>query len=110
MAEEIVNIREYLEQFRIQWTERMGEVGDALARDLRMLVDLLLTEEREILVEVVESKVAPWAIADSSEKIPLEKISKEGLAQLLQNREYISDGELFEILKLRYAYDHTGTD
>ena len=24
MAEEIVNIREYLEQFRIEWTERMG--------------------------------------------------------------------------------------
>ena len=85
-----------------------GGMGDALARDLRMLVDLLLTEEREILVEVVESRVAPWAIADSSEKIPLERISKEGIEKLLQNREYISDGELFEILKLRYAYDPTG--
>ena len=108
MAEEIVNIREYLEQFRIEWTERMGGMGDALAKDLRMLVDLLLTEEREILVEVVESRVAPWAIADNSEQIPLEKISKEGIEKLLQNREYISDGELFEILKLRYAYDSTG--
>ena len=97
-----MTVREYMEQFRTQWRERLGDTGDSLARDLNILVEVILAEHREILDEALKERVASWALIDSDETIPLTKISKEGLAQLLANPDYISNGELFEIFKARF--------
>ena len=92
-----INVREYMEEFRAQWHEHLGSTGDDLARDLSQLVDVILAEFEAI----VRENVASWALVNSDEKIPLSKISKEGLVHLLANPEYISNGELFEVLKTR---------
>ena len=97
-----LTLREYFEQFNAQWTERLGTTGESLARDLSQLVDLILEEHKSILEEIVKERVASWALSESEEKIPLDKISKEGLALLLTNPDYISNGELFEIIKARF--------
>ena len=95
-------IQAHLEQFRIQWTNRLGSVGNDLSRDLCQLVDLLLEEHHRIAIEAVNETVEPWARLGSEERIPLSKITKEGLASLLMNPEYISNGELMKILKQRF--------
>jgi len=95
-------LRKYLDQFHSEWSERLGGTGEDLARDLRKLVDLLLVEQEEIATEATKRLVASWALAASDEKIPLDKISKEGLLVLLANPNYISNGELMEMLKARF--------
>ena len=96
-----MRVQEVLQQFGDEWRKRLGSTGDDLARDLTLLADAILAENELAIEEVVRKRVASWALADSDEKIPLNKISKEGLVQLLTNPEYISDGELLEILKAR---------
>lgn len=96
-------LRKYLDQFHSEWSERLGGTGEDLARDLRKLVDLLLVEQEEIATEATKRLVDSWALADSDEKIPLNKISKDGLVGLLANPDYISNGELMEILKARFT-------
>ncbi len=98
----MVDFKSHLDAFEIQWKERLGDTGEALARDLRQLVDLLLIDQTRLLDERIKEQVASWALINSDEKIPLEKISKEGLAILLANPGYISNGELMEILKQRF--------
>ena len=98
---EPVKLLEYLEQFSIQWNERLGATGELLTRDIRQLVDLILIEHQEITEELIKIQVSPWALADNDEKIPLSKISKDGLIMLLTNPDYISNGELLEILRAR---------
>ncbi len=95
-------LRKHLEQFHIEWSERLGETGELLARDLKQLVDLILEEYQEIVQERIKATVAPWALVGNEELIPLNKISKEGLAGLLANPDYISNGELWELIKLRF--------
>ena len=95
-------LRNHLDQFHSEWSDRLGSTGDHLAQYLRKLVDLLLVEQEEIVTEATKRLVAPWALADSDERIPLDKISKEGLLMLLANPSYISNGELLEMLKARF--------
>lgn len=98
----IVDFRQHFDEFEARWRERLGSMGGDLAHDLRQLTDLLLVEQTQILDEMIRSRVASWALAGSEEKIPLDRISKEGLALLLTNPEYISNGELMELLKQRF--------
>ena len=100
------SIQETMEKLKADWRERYGIVGEEQSRDLNLLVDAILvyTEERnlELMNQVVNERVASWALANSDEKIPLDKISKEGLAILLANPDYISNGELLEMLRVRW--------
>ena len=96
------NLRDCLDQFHAKWSERLGVVGEDLARDLNQLVDLLLIEQEDFIDERVKERVASWALVGSDEKIPLSKISKDGLLRLLTDPNYISNGELMEMLKARF--------
>ena len=98
----VVDFRQHFDEFEARWRERLGTMGGELAHDLRQLTDLLLVEQTQVLEEIIKSRVASWALSDSDEKIPLHRISKEGVAILLTNPEYISNGELMEILKQRF--------
>ena len=98
----LTEIQHYLKEFHDKWAGHLGETGELLANDLRKLVDLILHEYEAIVEETIEKRVASWALANSKEQIPLNKISKEGLAKLLANPEYISNGELWELLKPRF--------
>ena len=102
MAMEESQIRDAMEKFRADWHRRLGESGDVLARDLNLLVDAILKETELIIDERVRARVAPWALIDNDDVIPVSKFSKEGILKLLGNREFISDGELFEILRTRF--------
>ena len=100
--EPMIDLRQHFEEFEVRWRERLGAVGGDLARDLRQLTDLLLMEQKRVGEETIRNRVASWALVDSDEKIPLDKIGKDGLMTLLTNPGYISNGELMEILKQRF--------
>ena len=100
--EPLVDFKSFFEEFEAQWRERLGGTGKALSRDLRMLTDLMILHQTELIDERVKQQVASWALANSDEKIPLDKISKDGLLALLTNQVYISNGEIMEMLKLRF--------
>ena len=102
IGERMPDLRSHMAEFQTKWGERLGGVGEDLARDLAQLVDLLFMEQERIIDETVRERVASWALAGSDEKIPLNKISKEGLMILLANPDYISNGELMEMLKARF--------
>ena len=98
---EPTKLEEWFNEFHTEWREHLGDTGERLAKDLKQLADLLLIEQSSLLDERIDARVASWARAGSDEKIPLDKISKEGLSMLLANPDYISNGELLEILKAR---------
>lgn len=99
--QELVSLKAEFDELEGKWRGLLGSTGEEVARDIRRVADLLLIEQERLVAEYIRETVSPWALVGSTEKIPLEKISKDGLALLLSNPEYISDGELLEILKLR---------
>ena len=96
-----LDFRAQFDELEGKWRERLGSTGEEVVRDIRQVADLVLIEVERLVSKYVKETVSPWALVGSTEKIPLEKISKEGLDLLLSDPEYISNGELLEILKLR---------
>ena len=94
--------RKYFEEFEAEWSERLGQTGTALRRDLQKLTDLLLIETREVAREQIRELVASWALSGSEEVIPMEKWDKEGVLRMASNRDFISDGELLELVRMRF--------
>ncbi len=44
-------IRQQMEAFHTEWQELLGDTGGKLARELNLLVDVILTEQEEMILE-----------------------------------------------------------
>lgn len=107
-------LKSYLEEFRAQWEGRLGETGQALSSDLHKLVDLILTEQdlqikeqeeriKALLDEVIEARVASWALQGSDEKIPMSKLDREGIMLAVCAPGFMTDGEQMELARGLFA-------
>ena len=48
-------IEEQVEEFAAKWQGRLGDTGGDLARDLALMVDVILTEQEEMISEDIEN-------------------------------------------------------
>ncbi len=88
------DIQEALQSLEERFAQRVGEAAAAeWAREVGQLVDLILINVRDA--------IAPWALAGSDEKIPLEKIDRNDLMAILRDPDFVSGEELLEALRYR---------
>ena len=51
-------IQEQVEAFAAKWQEKLGDTGGDLARDLALMVDMILTEQEEMILEKPTASLA----------------------------------------------------
>ena len=91
-------IQEEMNKFSKSWETRLGSLGVDLARDLNLLVDVLLTEYEDITREIVED----WAQTDNAALIPIAKIDLADFRAMTHDPDILSDGEIIELFKERF--------
>lgn len=71
--------------------ERLKELVEAWTKEL--------VEERakELVDEVIEARVASWALQGSDEKVPVSKLDKEGIIRVLFAPDFMTSGERVEL-------------
>ena len=105
--QEYTTIAEATRKITDEWRSRFGEAGNAMADDADKIIELVLLHleqiylTREQVAEMIRLSVAPWALAGNEDPIPMEKIDKSGVIILVTNPDFITDGELMEIIKTR---------
>lgn len=94
MSETTAQLVTALNELQEKFEREYGRMGEEYVRDMRQIIDLVLQQHEEIVREIV----APWALVGNEEKIPVEKFSNN-LAPLLCNPDFMSDGEIWELLR-----------
>ena len=105
--QEYTTIAEATRKITDEWRIRFGDAGNIMADDADKIIELVLLHleqtylTREQIAELIQLSVAPWALAGNEDPIPMEKIDKFGVIMLVTNPDFITDGELMEIIKTR---------
>ena len=88
------SLQEQLQDFEVRLAARIGASAAAeWRREVGQIIDLVIIEARD--------GIEPWALKDSDAKIPIDRINKDGILDLLRNPEFISMDELLDVLRYR---------